>query len=283
MKASCSNTPNKQLIFVVALACEARALIDFYHLKRIHAVSCFNIYVNQAEEIYLIVSGVGVVASACAVGFIAHFTGELSYATYCNLGVAGGGVDTSRGDLFRINKITDHATQHSAYPDMTLTDIAASKPLVTFSVPQIDHKATYLMDMEGSGFMSAASRFVNNEQIQLIKVVSDVSAQEMQKLSSKEVSALMAGQTSKIDDIAQALLSRSHAEYKHLSPPVEVEDFLKRWHFSHYQQIQLRQLLAQWDLFSLKQTAVSFCQGADNSKTVLVKLQQYLQNLPYQE
>ena len=42
----------------------------------------------------------------------------------------------------------------------------------------------------------------------------------MQKLSSKEVSALMAGQTSTINDIAQALLSIT-CEYKHLSPPVE--------------------------------------------------------------
>lgn len=88
------------LIWVSALHCEAKPVIDFYRLKKSHEDNAFDLY--RGDGMACIISGTGKIASAAACAWIAaRYQDEPSIA-WINLGIAG----AAQHDIGRIFRYT---------------------------------------------------------------------------------------------------------------------------------------------------------------------------------
>ena len=268
MKNSSSNMASPQVIVAVALDCEARPLIDYYKLKRDHDVTAFKIYSCCNSEIILVVTGVGKVNSAAAMGFIFHYAGAGSHFTFINVGIAGG--DRAMGDCYLIDKISDHATGNCFFLHM-VSDLACLPTinLISYDQPQQLYSDQYLMDMEASGWVQTLLHMVNIEQIQLIKIVSDNGSQSIARINASHVVRLISEQLTAIDQVVNysRQLSRTEASHHCVSPYYAL--LCQKYHFSHYQANQLKELLSTWSINFPKLDPVKLCAQAVNAKDVL--------------
>ena len=101
------------LIWVSALHCEARPVIDFYRLRKSHDDNAFDLY--RGDNMACIISGPGKVASSAACAWIAaRYEDEASIA-WINLGTAGA-AQHDLGTLFSLHQIIDADDGHRYYP-----------------------------------------------------------------------------------------------------------------------------------------------------------------------
>ena len=155
--------------FVVALHAEAKPLIEHYQLTLTDNKN--KIYTN--ETIALIISGMGPTNAIIATTLL----GAMYHPKiFINIGIAGAANNEySLEDVYLINKIYDIQNNRYYFPDI-LYDLNLHESDITTSPTPIEESSliqTNLVDMECSGFFIAASRFVTNERIFAIKVVSD--------------------------------------------------------------------------------------------------------------
>ena len=154
---------------VVALSAEAKPIIENYKLQLID--SKLQVYKN--ETILLIISGIGKINAIIAT---THLASKYNPKIFINIGIAGTKESNiSIGDVFLVNKIYDIETNRYYFPDM-LYKLDMSERDISTSIKPLDNPAllsTSLVDMESSGFFIAAARFVTNENIFIIKVISD--------------------------------------------------------------------------------------------------------------
>ncbi len=150
---------------VIALKSEAEPIIDFFHLKKIDDKK-FQIFKN--EKITLIISGIGKIESAIA-------TTYLSPKPDCiliNIGICGS-PKHKKGELFQIKKIIDKSSAKVVH--LKSKNIFNTQSITCCDTSQndkVNFKNT-LVDMESFGFYKSAKKFVKDENIYLIKVVSD--------------------------------------------------------------------------------------------------------------
>ncbi|MCP4678928.1 MAG: hypothetical protein GY854_26255 [Deltaproteobacteria bacterium] len=193
-------------VLVVALGCEARPFIDMLGLKRDMDARAFEIYVR--DDTALIVTGVGKTRSAAATGYLLARVNDFDRLAVLNAGIAGAapemGVDVC--DAFLINRIIDAGSGREFIPDILAPSVWNEAHVVTF-----DHAVDLqtagrpndgLVDMEASGFYSAANAFVGPHAIGCIKVVSDLL--QVSRLQIGDIEKWMA---SHVDGIVQHLRS----------------------------------------------------------------------------
>jgi nucleoside phosphorylase len=158
------------LIWVAALHCEAKPVIDYYRLKKSHDDSAFDLY--RGDDMLCIISGVGKIASAAACAWIAaRYDHEASIA-WINLGVAGSG-QHAIGAAFSLNQVIDADSGQRHYPVSCTSSVLPGSACLTLSQPSEDYREDTLFDMEASGFMYSTLRFSSAELTQCIKIVSD--------------------------------------------------------------------------------------------------------------
>lgn len=170
---------------VTALPYEASPLIKKYYLKQ-EGSRYFPIY--RGNGISLIVSGVGKMASAIATTYLlaqnltpGQAEGQEDLAII-NIGVCGAFHQRySIGTPVLVHKIVDHETGKQYFPDILIEHAFEEGSLETHKdvvrrEDVLDGRVKLqadLVDMEGSGFFQAASRFLAPHQIYVIKVVGD--------------------------------------------------------------------------------------------------------------
>jgi len=139
--------------------------------------------VYRGEEIMLAVTGIGKLEAT--VGTTRVLTSELkerrqnNCAAVLNIGISGS-LDEGRdiGTIHFIHKITDMASQLSYFPDAVIKHGLNEAALITVDQPARKDSFAFnglssLVDMEASGFYTAASKFVPSSQIACLKIVSD--------------------------------------------------------------------------------------------------------------
>lgn len=265
-----------KLNIVVALACEARILLDAYQLSRIETAVSFPIYVNKDRSIHLIISGIGKVNAAAAVGYIHGFTSSETAICYLNIGIAGG-IQQTMGDIFLAHKIIDLATGKVFYPTIF------SRPHISsIEISSVDKLSDYplngLIDMEASGFFQAATSFITQEQLQVLKIVSDNSIESIEAIRPALVMELFSMRLPEIQQVIDYLLNLSTTESAQQLELIHFPDFNANWHFTNYQQHQLRELLRRWQVFYPQINPLVHCQNHKNSQAVLRALDQHLLN-----
>jgi len=190
------------LLIHTALHAEARALITHFKLKRQHDEHAFACFTN--EEIYLVESGTGKTNAATAVGWLsAKLSAE--NPVWLNIGMAGH-ANHDVGTLLLANHIEDQAKGHHWEPPI-LNDIPiANDHLLTIDYPDSSYPDNAMVDMEASGFFTAASRFTQPELIHSIKVISDNRQNPPVRMKPKDVEALFTPHLLEIEQYAKELL-----------------------------------------------------------------------------
>lgn len=227
---------------VTALRCEALPLIDHYRLHHDGSHSQFHHYRN--DEIQLIISGVGKLAAATATAYLAASTQQQCIA-WLNLGIAGH-ADRAIGKPLLADRIIDAASGQRWYPGFALSFLCGSDSLTTIDQPDDTYNRSTMVDMEASGFFAAASRFQSCELIHALKIISDNRTLGTEHINKKMVSGLIAENLETIENTVSNLLQLAAQLAQIEQPPGNFYEFLERWHFTTYQQNELRNQLLRW-------------------------------------
>jgi len=124
-----------------------------------------------------------------------------------------------------------------------------TEKLLTLDRPSTNY-GEVMFDMEGSGFISAACRFGSMELIHSIKIISDNQDKPAGKLNEDKVNKLIELNTEKVVSLASQLETLSNEVISDIDFSDDFELFLEQWHFTQYQQVQLKKLLHRWHLLS---------------------------------
>ncbi len=189
------------LIWVVALHCEAKPVIDYYRLEKSTQHRKFDLYHN--DSICCVVSGIGQSAAAAATAWVATLHISQPVLAWINIGIAGAAQDEV-GSLFWVDQIL---SQHAApcYPIALFESNIVSRGCFTLDDSSTDYKPDLLYDMEASAFFAAATQFSATELVHCLKVISDNNNHPPQRNKAK-VSHLIQQNIDRIDAFANNLL-----------------------------------------------------------------------------
>ena len=259
------------LIWVSALHCEAKPVIDFYRLKKSHDDNAFDLY--RGDNMACIISGTGKVASSAACAWIAARYQDQASIAWINLGIAGA-AQHDLGRLFSLHQIIDADDGHRYYPAPAIKGELEGNVCMTLSKPSEDYREDCLFDMEASGFMYASLRFSSAELIKSFKIVSD-NRRESTGKNRQGVSNLVHQHIDLIDQQARALTALND-EIARLSPGLE------HWHqlttMAHFSQTQKNRLRVLWRyLMNRGFDAETLLQqfGGDTAGVILANLEQH--------
>ena len=239
MLADNGRESGRMLIWICALHCEAKPLIDYYRLKKSHDENAFDVY--NGDGMVCVVSGIGKVNSAAASAWIAALHTNEAALGWINLGVAGA-AEHDIGELFLLDKIIDGDSEQPYYPVPVAASVLPGGTCLTLNRPAQDYREDVLFDMEASGFMQGALRFSSAELIRALKVISDNRQQQtgrdrqrVSQLIEKNIEAI-AGQA---EDLIQ-LIEQTAA----LQPPAA--SWKKLLELTHFTQTQKNRLRVIW-------------------------------------
>lgn len=264
------------LTIVVALPSEAKPLLEKYNLKKEYTCKPFSVYRNPKLGINLCVSGVGKVNVSASVAYMSQLMPSISYL---NLGIAGGQYEL--GKTFLADKIIDVATSQNFYPQFNRIKNIESNTLITHDRPALEYPEVGLVEMEASAFFKSASLFVSQECLQVIKVVSDSSRAQQHHITPKLVEELIQKSLDKVDTVVQAMLVAPAAEVECLPNEIDISEFTAIWHFTQYQQHELRSLIRRWQVLQPNQIAIDQLRPLRDPKVVLAHFHSMLEQVEY--
>ena len=117
------------LIWVTALHCEAKPVIDNYRLRKSPRERAFEVYLGDGMA--CIVSGSGKLASAAACAWLAAAHGDTPLA-WINLGIAGA-AEHDIGAACLLDKIVDADTGQCYFPAPSVATSLSTSPCNTIS------------------------------------------------------------------------------------------------------------------------------------------------------
>lgn len=242
---------NPSLWIVTALRAEARPLIRAFGLRsgRSAPFGC-----HAWDDLGLVVSGVGRVAAAAAVGFIAGRRSADGAATardeavspvaFLNVGIAGHR-DLKPGAVVLAERIRRIESGESYYPVRLFDSACRTGTVVTVDRPETGYGTDALYDMEACGLAAAAQRFTTWELIHSLKVISDGPRHPVDRLDRQAIEALITGA---VDDVRETVAGL-RSVLATLPPGDEtglLDEALDRWRFSTSERRQLGKLLSRY-------------------------------------
>lgn len=261
---------------ICALASEAQPLIDYWRLK---AVRERPLRVFGDHRLRVVISGVGSHASAAAVGFSAGLHEARSDDIWLNLGIAGHR-SHALGTPLLAARVSHHGRDGAWYPSLLFTAPCAIAELITHDHPVTDLPPRALCDMEAAGFMAATSRIAAGDLVQVVKVVSDNVESGLEGIERVRVHALMLAALPTVLTLI-ARLREVAARLPLTTDHSGAAALLARWHFTHAQTTQLRQLLQRHALLAGPAAFNAGQLGEPlSSAALLASLRDVVDNLP---
>ena len=172
------------ILLIAAMKPEADPLIRFYRLKKDMTVTAFPVF--RSDSVALVISGTGKLRSAAAAAMLlTMYDARKDDTLLVNIGFAGSRTRSAApGQLFIVHKITDADTGRDYYPDVLPESGLPRAELTTYPRPVFeppeDSSAedsgdrVLLADMEAAGIMESSARFLETQQVLILKVVSDL-------------------------------------------------------------------------------------------------------------
>ena len=227
-----------RLTVVCALASEAQALLEHWRLPSLRERP-FRVFGDA--RVRLVISGIGSHACAAAVGYAAGLREAHADDMWLNLGIAGHRMH-GLGTTLLAARISHHGRDGAWYPSLLFTPPCAVAELETHDAAVTDYPPRACCDMEAAGFMAATSRIAHGDLVQVMKVVSDNAESAIAGIERQRVHGLMRDALPVVLTLVERLREVA-AGLPAVSGDDEIAPLLKRWHFSHAQSTQLRQLL----------------------------------------
>lgn len=227
------------LIWVCALHCEAKSVIDFYRLKKSLDDNAFDLYLGDGMA--CIVSGIGKIASASACAWIAaRYQHRAASLAWINLGIAGA-AEHEIGSLFSLHQVIDADDGRRYYPAPAIRDEIEGNSCMTLSRPGDDYRDDCLYDMEASGFMHGCLRFSSAELVRSLKIVSDNRHEKTGKIRDR-VSGLVHRHIEPVTTQARTLITLNDAVAARAPDPDCWQRLTALAHFSETQKNRVRVL-----------------------------------------
>ncbi len=250
----------------VALYPEAKPMIRQLGLKKERVEFGFDVYAGEKPEVRLVITGVGMVAAAAAVGSILTYyhagKRDMSEITLINFGSCAG--EGRVGEVYLCNKIIDSVSNHTFYPDMLYHhDFPESYVVTEPDILKEGLDGLYkdgLHDMEAAAIYQTGSRLLGPHQMSFFKVISDngkgeeLTAQELTESMEAGTEAFMKALMEHGD---QALSGAERADGKagNFLTDKNGEDFEQelealclQLHCSEAMRIAVRQCIKYWSL-----------------------------------
>jgi adenosylhomocysteine nucleosidase len=259
--------------FIVALPSEAAPLIDALRLSRCTRTSGVKLY--QRDNFRLIVCGVGKIAAATAVGYIAGTEQADTQHIWLNVGIAGHS-SLPKGSVGIAHQVTDKATGTTHYPAFVFRAPCASYALVCHDAPTTTYAGDAMCDMESVGFFAAATRFSTVEFIHSIKIISDNSTADIKAINRTNIRQMIEAHVALVVSFANLL---EDIAVTHLTPaiPLPLDSLLARWHFTATQKTQLTDIARRWALVrSRHHWPTDELEGYSSSREVITHLRAVL-------
>jgi adenosylhomocysteine nucleosidase len=191
------------LIWMCALHCEAKPVIDFYRLKKNPEKAHFDLYSNNGMS--CIVSGMGANKMIQAVQWGNNLFQQQNKISWINLGIAGHkslpvgtAVLINQASLSNNTEILDTQTKIKHHFE--------SKSILSILQENTGYKDDYLFDMEAHAFLKETSTLSSLKQCQSIKVISD-NSETTPTRNKEKISNLIAGNMKQISEFAKLLQS----------------------------------------------------------------------------
>lgn len=241
-----NNVTPPTIYFFIALACEAKPLIQKYALKKLSQQHPFELYSN--DNVAVIITGVGKVAMAGAMTYSMAIFPKTQNPVLINLGIAGH-KSKPVGAMYLADKIIDSEnSKKQFYPQLVGIFPIPGVIINTVSIPHTKYVDDCLYDMEAAAFYEMAIKFSSSELIHCLKIISDNQLQPADTINAKTVSAWIEQQLTAIENTVEHLqeLRQSIAEPR----PVLFQTIIKQYHFTVTSQIKLKALLQRWDVVS---------------------------------
>ena len=226
---------------VVALAAEARPLVEHYRLERLEP-EAFPVY--GRDDVRLVVSGVGAFRAAAAAAYLHATTGEAPLAVWLNVGIAGHR-SHAPGELFAA-----HSVAHESDPP-SLLPVArgARRPRDPRGADGLharerEFASDELFEMEAFGFYDQALRTSTAELVHCLKVVSDNRETGTERLGAAEVTERIASRLDRIVSTLDGLRALSRELEPQRAAAPATDDFERRWRFTVSQRRELVRLLS---------------------------------------
>lgn len=237
MTTALQNKP--QLVILVALACEAKPIVDHLRLRKLQN-TVFPHYVdrdNASHEVAtgLVVSGIGALNMAAAAAWIgAQFPdGNLAWL---NVGIAGH-QSLQVGDCMRVVGCLDVVTQRIFHPPLVAKWSGQNTELLSCNAATDDYPKDQAVDMEAGAFFATASKFSSLEFVQSIKVVSDNPDSPAQRLNASLISDLIEPHVISILQFARSMVELLPP----IVEPVKLPASVLALHCTASQEIQLKE------------------------------------------
>jgi adenosylhomocysteine nucleosidase len=155
------------IYLITALDAEARALVDYYRLKRDTSLP-YTLYRN--EQMVLLVCGMGKPNALMAVSALLGWRIPQENDILLNIGICAAPSSYGIGEVLLIHQIMDADRRY--YPDILYTHSLREASVICVDAPQ-STPCNHPVDMESSAIFQAASRFFKLHQMAFIKIVSD--------------------------------------------------------------------------------------------------------------
>lgn len=271
-----SSLQTAQVFIFSALACEAKAIITHYQLKKQVQFHEFAIY--RHAHYCLAVTGVGKSAMAAAVAYTLASIEHTANPVLLNIGIAGH-PHHARGESFIAAKVCDVDSGKNFYPQLVYSAPCAALTLCTVAKPLTVYAEQHLYDMEGSAFFETAVRFSSAELIQCFKVVSDNSKHGIKGINAKQVQLWIQSCLSQVQELVTAMTAL--ATLIPVQQAQAYDDIIQMWRFSVSEQIYLKKLLLRWLVITDGEQPDLSNRSFKQGKQVIGWIEQAIEQLEY--
>ena len=191
------------LIFMCALHCEAKPIIDFYRLKKSTEPADFDLYFNG--QIACIVSGMGGEKMTAAVAWAINEVAQPD-STWINLGIAGHRT-LEVGSMVLASKVSLSGQLKSIQLNPSSDTELTFLPVITQQKESVNYIDDAMFDMEAYPFIKAVLTVTPNKNALCIKIISD-NQNSLPTRNKAQISDLIARHMTDIDKISQQLITR---------------------------------------------------------------------------
>jgi len=259
---------------VCAMHCEAKPIIDFYQLK-LDREAIYPVFRN--ETINLCVSGIGKMEMASAISYLFARCDEVKNAAWLNVGIAGH-THHVIGSLLNINKVHDLNLDRNYYPGRIEKASGIACELVSTDKPGNGYPLDAAIDMESSAFLAIVQRYTVLDLVQILKIVSDNSEEDIEAIDKALVTKLVQNQITEIDKLVSTLQEQQGVYSAIYEKPKLLESFLSQWRFTQYQKNELNSVLAKAEALGVSVFEKDYAECKD-SKAVLNLLQDKIKHM----
>ena len=235
-----------EVLIVCALLPEAKAILAKYDLHFQCGECGFKLYGTKSTQsgkasgisskVGVLIAGVGKTNMAAAMIWVRQFC---LFKRVINVGLAGHGV-LSIGDTALINQIFDDSSSQAFYPSINFRWRGQQSALKTLSVPSDRYSSKYAFDMEASAFFDIANRYLTNDKIHVLKVISDNPKHPYKALSKETLQACYAALLAALTELLEIVAFNEKAETDQVAT---IKVIKRQWHLTTTRELQLKETL----------------------------------------